>query len=238
MFNLSPVQALRQVREGRSFVSDMLHGEMTLMPCGVPSQWSWNSTCDRLDVIVSRDVFGDGRALDAVDRFAFRDAEMEVTCRRLYREVSLGSRADPLYIESLVIQLAVSVLRRHSCSSGAPGTLPSGGLTRGQARRVIEYIETNLSREVTLCEMAGIVDLSPYHFARMFKRTMNTAPHRYVLERRVEHAKAMMRTSGASLSEISLSTGFCDQSHFTSSFRRIVGATPTTFQGRSRETRS
>src|SRR5262249_16877821 len=64
MFNISPVQGLRQTREGRSFVSDMLHGEMTLMPRGVPSQWSWNTACDRLDVIVYPDVFGDGRKLD------------------------------------------------------------------------------------------------------------------------------------------------------------------------------
>jgi AraC family transcriptional regulator len=238
MFNLSPVQALRQKREARSFVSDMLNGEMTLMPCGVPSEWSWNSTCDRLDVIVSPGIFGDGSTLDAVDRFLFRDGEMEETCRRLYREVSLDGLADRLYIESLVIQLAMSVLRRHSRGSGTTTILPSTGLTRSQARRVLEYIETNLSREVTLREMAGIVDLSPYHFARMFKRTMSTAPHRYVLERRVERAKAMLRTTSASLIEISLSTGFCDQSHFTSSFRRIVGATPTGFQGKGPGTRS
>jgi len=66
MFNMSPVQALRQTREVRSFVSDMLHGEITLMPSAVPRQWSWNSTCDRLDVIVSPDVFGDGSRLDVV----------------------------------------------------------------------------------------------------------------------------------------------------------------------------
>src|SRR5215472_8628178 len=69
MFNMSPVQGLRQTREGRSFVNDMLHGEMTLMPRGVPSQWSWNSTCDRLDVIVSPTVFGDGSSLEVVDRY-------------------------------------------------------------------------------------------------------------------------------------------------------------------------
>ena len=238
MFNLSPVQALRQAREGRSFVSDMLRGEMTLMPCGIPSEWSWNSTCDRLDVIVAADIFGDGSTLDAVDHFLFRDAEMEAICRHLYREVSLNDMADRLYIESLVIQLAVSVLRRHSRVSGASSIQPSGGLTRSQARRVLEYIETNLSQEVTLREMAGVVDLSPYHFARMFKRTMSTAPHRYVLERRVERAKAMLRTTGASLVEISLFTGFSDQSHFTNTFRRIVGATPTRFQARSRRIRS
>src|SRR5262249_59439946 len=53
MFNMSPVQALRQTREGRSFVSHMLHGDMTLMPPGVPSHWSWNSRCDRLDLSLS-----------------------------------------------------------------------------------------------------------------------------------------------------------------------------------------
>jgi AraC family transcriptional regulator len=231
MFNMSPVQALRQVREGRSFVSDMLHGEMTLMPGGVPSEWSWNSTCDRLDVIVSGDVFGNGSTLDAMDHFRFRDAEMEAICRRLYREVTLNDMADRLYIESLVMQLAVSVLRRHSSASETTSILPSSGLTRHQARRVLEYIEANLSREVTLREMAGIVDLSSYHFARMFKRTMSEAPHHYMLERRVERAKTMLRTTGASLPEISLSTGFCDQSHFTSTFRRVVGVTPSRFQG-------
>lgn len=94
MFNISPVQGLRQTREGRSFVSDMLHGEMTLMPPGVPSWWSWNSVCDRLDVIVSPDVFGDGTKLEVMDRFAFRDSKMEMVCNRLYRELSLkrGSR--------------------------------------------------------------------------------------------------------------------------------------------------
>src|SRR5215472_5420743 len=117
MFNISPVQGLRQTREGHSFVSDMLHGEMTLMPCGVPSQWSWNSVCDRLDVIVSPDGLGDGSKLDVVDRFAFRDHKMELECGRLYRELSLGDAADRLHVESLVMKLAVLLRQRHSTSS-------------------------------------------------------------------------------------------------------------------------
>src|ERR1017187_9030706 len=231
MFNVSPVQGLRQTREGRSFESDMLHGEMTLMPRGVPSQWWWNSACDRLDVLVSADVFGDGSKLEVVDRFLFRDSEMEAICHRLYREVSLNGMAGRLYVESLVTQLAVLLLRRHSTASGAARIPPSGGLTRNQARRVLDFIESNLSRELTLSELAGVAGLSLHHFARMFKRTMRAAPHRYVLERRVERAKGMLRTAGASLVEISLSTGFCSHSNFTSTFGRMVGATPAEFQG-------
>ena len=238
MFNLSPVQGLRQKRNGRSFVSDALRGEMTLMPRGVPSEWSWNSTCDRLDVIVPADVFGDDSELDVIDRHLFRDSEMEAICHRLYREIGLNDRADCLYMESLVMQLAVLLLRRHSTASGPAMIPPRGGLTRVQAKRVLEYLESNLSRELTLRELASIAGLSPYHFARMFKRAIGVAPYRYVLERRVERAKAMLRSPGATLVEVSLSTGFCGQSHFTSTFRRLVGATPMEFQQCSRNSRS
>lgn len=237
MFNVSPVLGLRQARDGRSFVSHMLHGDMTLMPRGVPSHWSWNNTCDRLDVIVSDDVLGDGNRLEVVDRFLFRDPEMAAICRQLYREVTLGDRADVLRVESLVMELSVALLRRHSTASEAVKTLPSSCLTRSQARRVLDYIESALSRELTLSELAGVADLSLHHFARMFKQTIGLPPHRYVLERRVEKAKIMLRATGASLVDISLSTGFSSQSHFTSTFSRIVGATPAEFQGRSRKRR-
>ena len=238
MFNVSPVQDLWQRRRGRTFASDVLAGEMTLMPRGVPSEWSWRSACDRLDVVVSADVFGDGSDLEAVDRFLFRDSELEAICHALYSQISLKGRADRLYVGSLVMELAACLLQRHSTGSGAAATPPRGGLTRAQAKRVVEYVEANLSNELTLTELASIASLSPYHFARMFKRTMGLAPHRYVLERRLERAKAMLRRTDATLVDISLSTGFCGQSHFTSTFRRVVGATPTEFQACSRHGRS
>jgi len=234
MFNVSPVQNLRQRRNGRAFASDVLAGEMTLMPRGVPSEWSWSSACDRLDLVVSADVSGDGTELDVVDRFLFRDPELEAICHSLYRQVSLKGKADRLYVSSLVTDLAAGLLRRHSRSSSPPALPPRGGLTRAQAKRVVEYIETNLSNELTLAELAGIASLSPYHFARMFKQTMGVAPHRYVLERRIERAKARLRSANARLVDVSLSTGFCGQSHFTTAFRRLVGATPAEFQQCSR----
>lgn len=230
MFNMSPVQGLRQVRDGRSFVSDMLHGEMTLMPRGVPSQWSWNSSCDRLDVIVLPHAFGDGSNLDVVDRFVFRDPKMEAVCRRLYMELGLGCMAERLYVESQVTKLAVLLLQRHSTASQRSTIPPSSGLTRIQARRILDYIESNLSRHLTLSELARTIDLSLHHFARMFKRTIGAAPHQYVLERRVEHAKRMMRAANARLVEVSLLAGFSSQSHFTSTFHRMVGATPAEFR--------
>jgi AraC family transcriptional regulator len=208
----------------------MLAGEMTLMPQGMPSEWSWKSVCDRLDVMVPADVFGSGTDLDVIDRFQFRDLEIERICQNLYREISFAGRADRLYIESLVTEVAGILLRRHSRGSGSAAIPPRGGLTRPQAKRVLEYIESNLDGEVTLRELANIAGLSAYHFARAFKMTMGVTPHRYVLERRVERAKALLRSTRTTLVDIGLSMGFCGQSHFTTAFRRLTGVTPTEYQ--------
>jgi AraC family transcriptional regulator len=231
MFNVSPVQGLRQTREGRAFISDMLSGEMTLLPRGIPSQWAWNSVCDRLDVTLSADVLGDGKSLNVVDRYAFRDAEMEVICRRLYHALTSNRSTEQLYCESLVMNLAVILLLRHSTTSPGARPLPSGGLSRHQARRVLEYVEANLSGPLSLKKLSEIADLSLYHFAHMFKQTVGVTPYQYVLGRRLERAKTMLRSAKVGLVDISLATGFDSQSHFSSTFRRMVGATPTEFQG-------
>ena len=133
------------------------------------------------------------------------------------------------------MKLAVLLLRGHSTASPAERVLPASGLTRNQARRVLDFIESNLNHELTLKELAGIANLSRHHFARMFKQTIGVAPHRYVLERRLERAKQMLRTADSNLAAISLSTGFDSQSHFTSTFHRMIGTTPGEFQKCVRE---
>ena len=230
MVNLSPVQALRQVRHQRSFVSNMLSWDMTLMPRGTPSKWSWNSTCDRFDLVVSPDVLGEEYKIDTVDRFLFRDEELENICRQLCREISLRDRADRLCVEALAIDIASLLLREYSMASARAKTTPRGGLTRNNARRVVEYVEANFGRSVTVRELAEVAELSPHHFVRMFKRSLGLTPYQYLLERRVERAKELLRSKVASLAEVGLSTGFGSQSHFTSTFHRAVGATPAEFQ--------
>jgi len=71
---------------------------------------------------------------------------MEAICRSLYQAVSLDGMADRLHVESLVMQLAVLIRRRHSTASAAPRIPLSSGLTRNQARRVLDYIESQGGR--------------------------------------------------------------------------------------------
>jgi len=97
-------------------------------------------------------------------------------------------------------------------------------------RRVLDYIEAHLARDLTLAELAEVACLSPSHFSRAFKQAVGTGPHRYTVQRRVERAKALLRHTENTLAGIAAATGFADQSHFTAAFRREVGLTPGRFR--------
>lgn len=77
--------------------------------------------------------------------------------------------------------------------------------------------------------LAAVADLSPYHFARAFKRSVGSSPHRYVLRRRIERAKYHLAAGELSLAAVALACGFGSQSHFSAHFRAATGLTPRQF---------
>jgi AraC family transcriptional regulator len=85
--------------------------------------------------------------------------------------------------------------------------------------------------------MAAVARLSPYYFARQFKRATGLPPHQYVIARRVERAQQLLQIDGdLSLAEIAACAGFSDQSQFSHHFKRLVGVTPGQFRGSARIT--
>jgi len=118
------------------------------------------------------------------------------------------------------------LLQRHA-GIGAPRPVRvRGGLAAAAKRRVLELIDAALDARLTIETLAGEAGLSPAHFARAFKESLGTAPHQYLLARRLERARRLLETTGASLSDIAQRTGFADQAHFTRLFKRAFGTTP------------
>ena len=104
-------------------------------------------------------------------------------------------------------------------------------LPRGRLRAVVEYIEEHFDGGPTLAQMAAVVGLNPYHFARQFKAATGLPPHQYVILRRVERAKQLLHAgTDLSLTEVALRASFSDQSQFTHHFKRLVGVTPGQFR--------
>ena len=109
-------------------------------------------------------------------------------------------------------------------------TLKPGGLSVWKTKRALAYIEANLGSKIGITEISALVALSKSHFCRAFKRTFGMPARIWIRQRRIELAQGLMLTTGASLSEIALSCGMSDQSHFTRSFRRIVGEVPSSWR--------
>ena len=139
----------------------------------------------------------------------------------------LGSR---LLAESLGNVLAVHLLR-HFSAAGPADDRPGGVLPRHKLRAVIDYIHEHLDAELSLDHLAAVAHVSPYHFARLFKNSTGLPPHQYVIARRVERAKELLRDrERLPLAEVAAEVGFADQSHFTRHFKRLVGVTPRRFR--------
>jgi transcriptional regulator GlxA family with amidase domain len=109
-----------------------------------------------------------------------------------------------------------------------------GGLAPGSLRRVREYIESHVAERISLPELAEIAGLCDSHFSRAFKQSVGVSPHRYIVQRRVERAVALIEQTDRTLGDIALDVGFFDQSHFTRLFAEVFGETPSSFRQRCR----
>jgi AraC family transcriptional regulator len=167
--------------------------------------------------------------LDLAPRLFFHDADLWATARKLTRQIERSDGADRLYVDALGLVLLRELLRLgHAPAAGEP--VRPGGLADWQSRRTAEYIEAHLGDRISLATLAAIARLSPYHFARAFKRSFGVPPHRYHTARRIERAKTLLARPALSITEIALELGFGETSSFTAAFRRLVGRTPSSYR--------
>src|SRR2546422_8252124 len=110
----------------------------------------------------------------------------------------------------------------------------TGGLPEYRLRRVAQYVQDNLHRELRLAELSGLVHMSPCHFARLFKQSTGVSPHRFLVQRRIEQARALLAAHTLPIAEIARSVGFRTPSHFTTTFRRVTGITPSGYRDREK----
>ncbi len=211
-------------------------GDISVTPIGTRYSAYWETELDEVSISLTEDFIT--RA--TIDFTANSNARLMLACGpqdALVRSIAqqLASELDAelptgrLYVESLVNALAVHLLRYYSTESLIPD-LQFGGLPAHKLRRVTEFIETNLERDLSLTEIAEAIDLSQYHFARAFKQATGQTPIQFLMRRRVEAAKQLLVESELPIAEIALRAGFKNQSHFTTLFRKATALTPRAYR--------
>jgi AraC family transcriptional regulator len=143
-----------------------------------------------------------------------------------------GSPGAALAAEGVGVALAAHLLARGA--GIRPGAQAQRPLAPARLRRVLDHIRERLDASLTLRELAGVADMNVYRFVRAFKEATGVPPHRYVMEARIERAKALLRDRALTISEVALQAGFATPSHFSTAFRRVTSATPRAFREASR----
>jgi AraC family transcriptional regulator len=171
----------------------------------------------------------EGKPFQPKFQMSLQDRQVGRLIEILQAEVESACPTGPLFEEAVGYSLIRYLAQRHSSNSPSIDQ-PNGGLPRSRLNRALEFIEANLDRDLHLDELAKACGFSSFHFAKLFKQSTGASPHQYVLQRRLERAKVLLRTPGLSLSQISLEAGFADQSHLTNIFRRFLGVSPAKFR--------
>jgi AraC family transcriptional regulator len=177
------------------------------------------------------EIYGcDSSGAELVPRFAILDPLLEQLAIAITNALRDGAAEDGLYVDTIAQMMAVHLARSHSSRSRPVRILPAKPLAGWKMRRVIEYIEDNLEGDLSLQAMAAEVDISPLYLARAFKSAVGQSPHQYVLARRIERAKELLRNTDLPVVDVALSSGFSSQSHLSHWFIRQVGVSPAVYR--------
>ncbi len=210
-----------------------IHGDIDIVPAGVPARWEMNETDTALvlalaPALINRIAEASGRDTDGVEvrsRFQIRDPQIEHIGLALKADVEQGYPGGTLYMDSLATALAAQLLHRHSSRAGEP-VLSDNGLSPRALRCVLSYIEDNLSHALSLQAIADTAGLSVSHLKVLFHKSVGSPVHQYIVRRRVDRAALMLRQTRRPISQIALDAGFAHQSHLAMHMRRILGVSP------------
>ncbi|NEQ54585.1 MAG: helix-turn-helix transcriptional regulator [Leptolyngbya sp. SIO3F4] len=156
-----------------------------------------------------------------------KDKHLQTLIQALLVEAEMGGPNGRLYADTLSTALVTHFVNHYSLDTPI-NLLNLHPVERQRLGSVIDYIETHLTADVSLSDLALEAGLSKFHFSRLFKDIIGLTPHKYVLKRRIEKATQFLK-QGETIAQVSYLLGFTDQSHFTRVFRQFKGVTPRSY---------
>jgi AraC family transcriptional regulator len=235
---------LVQSRAGAVYSSVITAGTSYIMPAGYDSTWEGDSGLSArlriptsLVALAAEQLGRQPGKVEIRNVFQVRDSVLERLAQTLLAEMDRKTHpVQALIVDGISTALAAHLLRSYNVFEALEGS-DERALGKLEIARLTEFIEDNLDRTISLEDLASVVNVSRFHFSRLFKRSMGSTAISFVEQCRIRRAQALITDTDLPLAEIALTVGFVDQSHFTRRFHRHVGCTPAVFareQGRRR----
>ena len=221
---------------GCSITTKGSSGNLCITPAGQPLSASWNKPLDNMGIFLEPDLINRAAAENGfADSFEFAelykhsDPLIQHLGLTLLGEAESETPSGRLFTDLLIQTLTLHLLNNYGTSKPQRQSV-TGGLPGYKLRRVKEFISEKIEEDLSLAEIAAIAGLSQFHFARAFRKSTGRTPQQFLMERRIERAKELLAKDDLPIVEVSLRTGFKNQSHFTSLFRKFTSFTPKTWR--------
>lgn len=214
-------------------------GHISLLSREEQCDWSWAGeievlhlylTSDRLRRICTNAFDRDIDELQLRDLLNVDDALLFQGIRAIAQEASSHNLGGELYVDSIITQICVHLLRNYADISLTEACSGQKGFSYSQARRITEFIYANLGQQLLLEDLASVINASTSYFIRQFKIHFGSTPHAYVMRVRIEHARDLLTQTTLPIKDIAARSGFSDQAHLTRVFQRFLDITPNQFR--------
>lgn len=209
-------------------------GDVTIVPANVLNSAYWDTEYEFITLSFEPSTFArhtfdlTGTAdVEFIPNFSQPDPLIHSIGFALKSELESSGIGSRLYVDSLTAALMAHLLRHYSAQKFLP--FNPGGLSKKQLQKIRDYIHQHIDQDLTLSELATIVQMSPSYFSTLFKQATGLAPHQYVIQCRIDRAKRLLLQGEQSIAEIAHTLGFSHQSHLSRHFKRLVGVTPKAF---------
>jgi len=210
-------------------------GNAMLMAAGQDSAWACPTAIDELLMFLDPAIIDEaaheicGHKVGLIEGVGIVDPTITDIARQVLDELEQPGLGTRLFADVAARALALAIVRRHSTASGR-NVSPRVEMTARQLRLATDFIETRIDEELTLENISAVADMSPFRFARAFRKATGQSPRQYVIARRIERAKQLLRSTDKDIAEIANHVGFATQSHFTTIFGRRCGTTPRRYR--------
>lgn len=210
---------------------------ISLVPAGESYSWDTRGPIgfahvyfrpDAIDRVITEDFDRDAGAVALSGcvgrRLPLISALVNGMINQLHASVVCSRLALSSLVHSLTVQLLMECSTLPSVDSAAPHAIAPRRL-----RRILDYIDANLSRDIALDDLAAVAGSSRFHFSRAFRKATGSSPYQYVIRRRIELARSLL-LDDIPIAQVAVRCGFHSQAQLGAMFRHVLGTSPGQFR--------
>ena len=207
-------------------------GQIIVNPANVANSWEWPVVMEVAVIAfteaglreLAEQEIGSGDAELVPPPFGTIDTTALSIAQLLRADLREGGSV--LYADTLITLFGIHLLRNYTLQKKPPRQV-KGGLSGDDTRKVRDYLNENFTRQTSVQELAALVDLSPKHFIHAFTKSFGAAPHRYLVDLRLDFAERLLLGGNLAIAEVAYASGFSSQSHLTATMKKYRRMTPT-----------